>query len=335
MSAYVAPNASRARGLTDEVNRRLVASLRYVFAEVGQRLEIDRAAAAAWLDRLAAAKRSFPLVHALFHAVVAEVQIDNIPAARNYAQRLLAQPLSEPTGLRLLNLDDDRLGPEAIALFRRFTDIEEENRLDLTPAAQVDVDRLTGMFAVARVMMEQHDPELLGELEALVSDVLLVGQARDHGFTLGAVSCFETWGGLFINPAFQHDALDLVGTIAHECTHLLLFAYALDEPLIMNPRDERFYSPLRDAPRSMDGVYHAAIVSARMTHAFRRQLESGALTAPLARLAQERAASSIDCFERGLAVIREGGRLSPLAEAILAEAIDLVRGKAPGERLRA
>jgi hypothetical protein len=333
MSAYVAPNESRARCLSDEVNRRLAASLRYVFAEVGAQLEIDSAAAAAWLERLADAKRSFPLVHALFHAVVAEVQVDNIPAAKKYAQRLLAQPLSKPAGLTLLNLDDDRLGPEAVALFQRFVDIEDENRLDLTAAAQIDVDRVTGMFAVAREMMAQHDPELLGEFEALVTDVLLVGQAKDHRFTLGAVSCFETWGGLFLNPGLQHDALDLVGTIAHECTHLLLFAYALDEPLIMNPRDELHYSPLRDAPRSMDGIYHAAIVSARMTHAFRRQLKSDALSAPLVRLAHGRIASSIDNFERGLAVIRESGRLSPLAEAILEDAIELVRGEAPGMRL--
>ena len=176
MSVYVAPNASRARGLSDEVNRRLAASLRYVFAELGQQLKIDPAAAAAWLARLAAAKRSFPLVHALFHAIVAEVQAQNIPAAWDYAQRVLAQPLSGPAGLTLLNLDE--VGPAAVALLQRFTDIEEENRLDLTAAAPADVERLTDMLADAREMMAQHDPELLGELEALVSDVLLVGRGR-------------------------------------------------------------------------------------------------------------------------------------------------------------
>ena len=129
--------------------------------------------------------------------------------------------------------------------------------------------------------------------------------------------------------------MDLVGTIAHECTHLLLFAYALDEPLIMNPPEQRFHSPLRDAPRSMDGIYHAAIVSARMAHAFRRQLQSGALPSPLSHLARERTAASVDCFQRGLAIIRESGRLSPLAEAILNDAVDLVGGEASGVRLRA
>src|SRR5215475_2605085 len=117
MSDFVVPSASRARDLSNEVNRRLVASLRYVFGEVGKHLEIDPTATADWLDRLAAAKRSFPVVHALFHALVAEVQAERYAAAKKFAEQLLTQPLSDPAEPRLLNLDDAALGPDAVALF--------------------------------------------------------------------------------------------------------------------------------------------------------------------------------------------------------------------------
>jgi hypothetical protein len=333
MSDFVVPSASRARDLSNEVNLRLVASLRYVFGEVGKHLEIDPTATTDWLDRLAAAKRSFPVVHALFHALVAEVQAERYAAAKKLAEQLLAQPLSEPAEPRLLNLDDAHLGPDAVALFKRFAEVEEANRLDLTAAAPGDVARMAGLFTEALLMMARHDPELLGEFEALVSDVVLVGQSKDHRLTRGAVSCLEIWGALFLNPALQQNALELVGAIARECTHFLLSAYALDEPLILNPTDAHPSSLPRGEQRNMDRIYHATIVSARMVHAFRRQLASGTLPAAFVRLANHRIASSIDCFDRGVATIREHGRMSELAEIVLDEAIALVRGDAEEVRM--
>ena len=332
MSAYVLRDASRARRLSDEVNRRLLDSLRYVFDEVGSQLEIDQIRAGEWLAQLSRARRAAPLVHAQFHALVGAVQDGRMAVARDLARRLLEQPGAAATQW-LMNLDDARLGTDAAALFAPFVDLEEDNRLDIVPAAEHDLARITAMFAEAREMMGRHDPELLGEFEALVSDVIVVGQGQEHRLTLGAVSCFEVWGGLFLNPGLQRDALELVGTIAHENTHFLLFAYALDEPLILNDAEERHYSPLREERRSMDGVYHATIVSARMVDAFRRQLASGALSPQFADLAERRIALALEYFDGGVEIIRKSGKLSPLAGTILEEAVDLVRHEPRRQRL--
>lgn len=324
MSNLVVPDASRAQRLSDEVNRRLCASLRYVFDAVGSELGVDKDITAPWLERLEEARRSFPLVHASYHALVADVQTGDLAQAKTEAARLLGYDLGTPAGLSIVNLDGTALGADAIPLFSRFADIEEENRLDLVVAQERDVDRFIDFFDVARDLMSKHHPELLDEFEALVDTVILVGQADRHRFALGAVSCFQTWGGLFVNPALQGDALDLIGTIAHECTHLKLFALALDEPIVSNPRDERHYSPLREAPRSMDGIFHATIVSARMAYAFLRQYESRALPLPLAMIAPRRIGESTRLFYEGLAIIRQNGRLTPLGETILNDAVVLM-----------
>lgn len=52
--------------------------------------------------------------------------------------------------------------------------------------------------------------------------------------------------------------------LAHEAGHSLLFGLTVDEPLVLNLDDVLYPSPLREDPRPMDDIYHAAFVSAHM-----------------------------------------------------------------------
>jgi hypothetical protein len=76
----------------------------------------------------------------------------------------------------------------------------------------------------------------------------------------------------------------------------------------------------------MDGILHAAIVSARMAYALRRQHDSRALPPALAALAPRRIADCVRLFDEGVAVIRTHGRLSRIGESILSDSITLVHG---------
>lgn len=326
MANRAMPNAARTRGLSAEVHRRMCASLEYVFEAAGPALGLDALQVKAWMMQFAAAHGVSPIVHARYHAMVAAIQSNELDVARREADSLLAiQPVAPPA-LEIFNLDDPALGEGATALICRFADIEEANRLDLIPAPSEDIDTFRMLMVDADDMMAKYHPELHGEFHALISVMLAVEQSEDRKFTLGAVSCFQLWGALIINPALQQDALNLVATIAHECTHLLLFAMAMDEPLVLNPPDERHYSPLRKEMRSVDGIYHATIVSARMAHAFMQQMNSGMLAAELARVAPSRLFSALHAFDTGVAVLTEKGRLSATGQAILDDAIALVAG---------
>lgn len=66
-------------------------------------------------------------------------------------------------------------------------------------------------------------------------------------------------------------------TLAHEGSHSFLFGLTMEEPLVRNPDDELFPSPLRQDRRPMDGIYHATYVSARMYYALDQAKRSGLL----------------------------------------------------------
>jgi len=315
----LAPNADLSRELSKFISRRLIESLDYVLAAAGDALHIDKQQHRDWIANLRD-RRAAPKTHALFHQLVAEIESDDLAGAGMTVDRLFGEdPVASPV-IRFPRFDEGSLGKATPELFTRFVDLEEDNRLDLIAATPQNVARLEQSWAAALPMIAENDPELAGELSALVSEFYVAGQADSHRLELGAVSCFEIWGGIFINPAVLRDPLDLVGMVAHECTHFLLFGFAVDEALVLNPPDQKYYSALRDEMRSMDGIYHATLVSARMSAAMHRQRDSGKLDSALEKLAGQRITSARAYYARGLQEIREFGRLTEPGEALLEEA---------------
>ena len=104
----------------------------------------------------------------------------------------------------------------------------------------------------------------------------------------------------------------------------LLFAFAIEEPLVLNPPEEKYYSAFRDEMRTMDGVYHATIVGARMAASIYTQLASGTLDPELEAIAVPRMKQARGYFDKGLEEIEQKGRLTPLGESILDQAHDLL-----------
>jgi HEXXH motif-containing protein len=315
MSWSFHPDASRAHALSAEINARLLASLRYVFGEVGEALGIDAARFGAWIDGLPADARPDPLIHVLFHSIVADVQAGDFDAARAAAERMLALGAA-PDGLAVMAADSDPAGDRPVALFARFADIEEANRLDFAALQGEGRAASVAMVEEALGLIGRNDPALDGELRALLSQILLLGQGDAHRFATAALSCFQNWGALIVNPMTQRDVLDVVEALAHEATHLTLFALALDEPLLLNPPGLNHYSPLRGTLRSMDGVYHATIVSARVVRALQAQAEAEGASAAFRALARERAGVAARHFDDGADVVAREGMLSPLARAV-------------------
>ena len=310
------PDGARARALATEIDRRLIDSLRYLFGEIGADLDCPPERSDRWIAGLESGGRIDPLAHTLFHTIAAEVQADNADAARALATRLFTLGgAAREFGIR--PADPGASGARPIALFGRFVDLEQENRLDLEAPDPATLPAVTALIEEGLALIARNDPGLDAELRAFVVDLVLVGQAEGHRFTTAAISCFQNWGALIFNPTPQRDSLDVVEVLAHEATHLQLFGLALDEPLLTNAPEERYHSPLRDAPRTMDGVFHATIVAGRVARALLCQAHASNEKRELRETALDRAARSTRQFDEGVAIVEAHAMLTPLGRRVL------------------
>ena len=98
------------------------------------------------------------------------------------------------------------------------------------------------------------------------------------------------------------------------------FGAGVNGPLVENGSEESYAHPLRQDPRPMDGVFHAAYVIARMHQTVERLIESGVLDEEQTEAARKDLALHRRYFEEADSVIRSGGRLTPLGKQAIAAA---------------
>jgi len=159
-----------------------------------------------------------------------------------------------------------------IERMERWFDIEPENAMGLSAVSAAELDHARACMAEAMEHLARAVPEIHGEVLELISDVVIARPDDRKRFDFDAVSSFALWGAFAINVTSHPAWPRYYRTIVHETGHNLLFAIARDTPLVTNEPDERRYSPLREAFRPVDGIYHAAFVSAREAMAFDRLL---------------------------------------------------------------
>ena len=174
-------------------------------------------------------------------------------------------------------------------------------------------------------LMQLAVPELAEEFKALVNDiVMVVGNAKsDYQFDGG--SSYFLWGTLFLNATSHQTDIAMVEVLAHESAHMLLYACAIDEPLVLNPDEDLYPSPLRVDLRPMDGIYHATFVSARMHWAMQSLVASGLLSPDDLIAAKKARDEDLKNFWAGHRVVSEHGELSATGKKIMQTAFDYMR----------
>lgn len=80
----------------------------------------------------------------------------------------------------------------------------------------------------------------------------------------GSASSPLIFGGIFANTHSPIELVDQVELILHETAHTVLFALTQYDSLTKDDGALIYDSPLRDDPRSLEGVFHATWVSARL-----------------------------------------------------------------------
>ncbi|MFC3087528.1 aKG-HExxH-type peptide beta-hydroxylase [Tabrizicola soli] len=168
-------------------------------------------------------------------------------------------------------------------------------------------------------------PEMAAEVSVLVKQVLVATGSQSATEHFDGGSHYQLWGMLILNPAFHRTPLAVAEVLVHEASHLLLFGFTTDEPLVLNPEADRYPSPLRRDPRPMDGIYHAAYVSARMALTMHRVATSATLGDDIRQEARRLRDEDIANFQKGADVVRAHARFTATGLAIFTNAEQAVR----------
>jgi len=313
------PDPQRARAIDRRMHLELAASLEYLQDRLMSCTEpvpgLDPARLDAPLARIRCGARLAPLSFIAYYDFATALVNGNPAAARESLDRLeQAQPA--PPGRVHRPLRE----PQACARSARYADLfggPSPGDIRLKPLPADRAGAFAARFERGMALMHASFPELAGEVDAIVHEVVAIASDPGTSMQMDGASHYRLWGALFLNADFHPTDVAMMEVIAHESAHSLLFGLCTQETLVDNDDAAVFSSPLRVDPRPMDGIYHATFVSARMHLAMARLLASGLLDDP--GRAAARAAMETDRlhFEAGDSVIQRYAMLTPLGRELM------------------
>jgi hypothetical protein len=236
--------------------------------------------------------------------------------ATDSARALSAPPL-------ISNLSPAFYSPEQIGRFSRWWDIEPENAMGMTDVADSEFARVRHLIETAFARLRDCAPELFEEICTIISEIVVARSDGSQRGEFGGVSSFALWGAIAINFELADDWPTCLRSVVHEAAHNLLFGLARSEPLVADDPAIRRPSPLRQDPRPLDGIFHAAFVSARESLALDSLLihneRHDRLTQPEVQAVEAMLENSVISFWNCVEVVRHDASLTPLGEQILEE----------------
>jgi hypothetical protein len=315
------PSADRGEALDRRMRKRLADSLDYVFAQLGDELNVTPDVRRRLNERIDSGPQSPHTFGAYFDLVLA-LESDQLELARTIVEEMLQYPSSGATAIGSI---DDRPEGER-ERYRRLLMAGMDYALPPGPELmRAYGQRLEAAFA----LLDAGFPEMAAEIRALLREIVVAAGPEDpKAITFDGASCYMMWGAVLLNARGQKNVLDTAQALAHESGHNLLFGFSASGPLVENPDDELFSSPLRKDPRPMDGVFHATYVVARMHQTLSRLLASGVLDDGQIEFARADLAQHRRNFDVGDSVVREGGRLTAVGREAIEAAREYMAGAA-------
>jgi HEXXH motif-containing protein len=324
-SSQFEPDAARARALNRSLRVGTAESLEHILRASRDVLPVDEAGLAAVATALRGDKRFPPGLFGLYYDLVDAIAEDRLDdAGACFAAITLQRPVADAVAIR--RLDDAELGAGMAERYGRMLDTDAANPHRFFAPDPADCAAGALLLGEATDLLRKGCPRVHAEFTELVTEIVMAGGtnlATEEDFLAG--STFTLWGALFVNPAIKRTRLSLVETLAHETAHSLLFGIQVSGPLVLNPDEERFASPLRVDPRPMDGVYHATFVSARMYVAMQELIAANLLDGEDTARARAAAAADREHFFEGLETVKRHARLTATGAAVMAGAEDYMR----------
>lgn len=318
------PDPDRARWLDARMQKGLCDSLAHIRDSARDAGAFDVSLLNSVIDGLDDAVAYPPAAFGWYYELAFAI-FDEDRAGMTRAAHMLSRMQPASDGFSVLAFDDKRLDEDRDMYSRRIGDMGGSRML--APKAG-DVASFADRLEKALALIARVSPELLGEIEVLVKELILASGKDSDKIQFDGASAYQLWGALFINPKFGETPLVLAETLAHETAHSLLFGFTFDEPLVFNLDDELYPSPLRQDPRPMDGIYHATFVSARMHWAMRKIAGDSGFDSALRDEADKAALADIANFKAGYKVIADHGKLSDTGRALMNTARAYMAGAA-------
>lgn len=312
------PSPARAEAVGARMRGRLADSLRYILGQVAGHVRVPQTEMAGFLARLERGPIS-PLAFGIYCDLVLALDADALDEAEQLLAEIAATQ-ADPGGPRVADLadpDQDRRSSR----YRRLVDTDPSMPFTICPPQPAAAAEARALIAQAFALLDAGNPALAGEVRALIREIVLATSVDGpDAVEFDGVSSFLLWGAVVLNPGCYKTALDMVQALAHESGHNLLFGLCAHGPLHENGDEERFSSPLRVDPRPMDGIVHAAYVTARMHQSVQRLLDAGVLAAAQAAEARAGNIANAKRFAMGMETIDRHARLTPLGREVLAGA---------------
>lgn len=310
-----APDPARARALDRRMHAELAASLRHVCERSRGIVPFDEKRMGSLIGSLETETPHSPLVFASYYALVAALlEADDREAAELFERLASASPVS-PEQI-VAPLEDPRTSVRG-AVYSDMMTGDAGAEIGIVPPRPDLAAAFLDRYRRAMALVENVMSDLGGEIRAIVREVVLVARDPAHRIIFQGGSHFQLWGALFLNAELHPTEESVIEVVAHESAHSLLFAFCTEEPLVNNPDEELYPSPLRADPRPMDGIYHATFVSARMHWALSRLIGSGRLSEEARESALRARAEDRENFEAGYDVVTEHGDLSGIGRALM------------------
>lgn len=304
-----APSGARARALDARMHGELAASLRHLAGAVEAVPDLA-ARLRAQVARLEAGARVPPLFFRSYFELAEALMAEDMVAAEAAAGALARLP--DRAASRIVHAYGAGTAEGLEAALKR------DGEMEMAPVPDATASAFRALLDEGLSLMAGAIPELHAEIDAIVREVLLAHAPPEAVMEFDGASHYQFWGLLMLNPKHHKTPLACVEVLAHEASHSLLFGLTVEEPLVFNPDDELYVSPLRVDPRPMDGIYHATFVSARMAWAMERMAEH--LGGAERETALAAAAKDRENFAKGFGTVRSDGRLSETGAAIMAGA---------------
>lgn len=317
------PDTMAARRTNARMHDGLFESLAYLSEVLSERQPGLPQACAVWRQSVGADQRVPSSVFGAYYDAVEAIQADQPDEAVALLQRIfLTPPEALQTRVNMLGRD---YSAEAGARIMKFMGAPETGVAGVTEPDPVKAARFADRLDTALDWIARNLPELHGEMNALLGELVLVGPV-EGSLEFEGGTCFRLWGAVALNAERKASVADLIVTLAHEEGHAALFGACRNEMLVENPDSELYWSPIRQTERPLEGIFHAAFVSARMMWALCRMLDSGDF-GWLERRRLSAMLKQVESVQRESAeIVREEGRLTGTGAAVLRAMTEFING---------
>jgi hypothetical protein len=308
------PDTDHAIRTNQDMHDGLYDSLRYLTDELKNELPGLPAEFEAWRQMIGPEQRVSSAVFGTYYDAVEALQAGDIETGGALIQRILmAQPVARGVKITVLGRDYAEADTRRV---EKFMGAPETGAAGVTQPDPARADRFATKLADAIAWIERNLPELHGEMNTLLSELILVGPA-EGSLEFEGGTCFRLWGAVALNAERKASVADLIVTLAHEEGHAALFGACRNEMLVENPDSELYWSPIRRTERPLEGIFHASFVSARMIWVVRHMLASKEF-GWLERRRLAKILKEADAIQRDSAdIVRREGRLTETGKAVL------------------